>query len=99
MNEHLKKIAKQKYKRFVALHRYLNERYGHSIVVRMSFFFFGFVLVIVGIVLLFIPGPGILFIVILFSITSLIFKSIAILLDKLERKVVAFYRLLKRRRK
>jgi len=85
-------ITKPSGRRFLYAYSKINQSINHSIFLKISLSVIGIGLVFIGIISLFTPGPGILLILIGGALLSVVSKRIAILLDRLEKRVKALYK-------
>lgn len=94
MNKHKKSkhlfyefFKKKPGRRFLHLYSKVNHSINENIFIRIILFALGLGFVLIGIVLLFIPGPGILTILVGAALLCVISKKIAFFFDKLEKKI------------
>lgn len=96
MKQKPKKSRKRKFVRFKNAHHKMRERLGDSHIVKVILAAIGAVFVLLGFIMLFIPGPGILFIIIGFIFLSALSHRLAHYFDSLEKRIIHW---LKDRRK
>ncbi|OGT47276.1 MAG: hypothetical protein A3F17_08445 [Gammaproteobacteria bacterium RIFCSPHIGHO2_12_FULL_41_15] len=85
LKDDIKKIMQQKSgRRFRYAHLYLKKRWGNHFVLKLILGLLSILSILIGLILLFIPGPGLLFIAIGFMFIAVISFSVAHWLDKLE---------------
>ena len=84
-----KKVEK---KRFSEWHLYFKEKYGKSYLLNVIAFILGFVFILSGLILLFLPGPGLLFIIVGISMVSIVSKKIAVYFDEVEANMKSFFK-------
>ena len=77
-------------KRFQHYYHLINRRINHNIYIKTVFVLIGIISLLIGIVLLFMPGPGTLFLLLSALLFCLSSKSIAQWLDQFEEKVRAW---------
>lgn len=93
MNKKLKSFKKHhRFKRFRKLHHYFKRKYGKSTTVRLIAIFIGIFFILIGIILLFIPGPGLLFLILGIGLISLSSIKLARFLDKIEFRLHQLYK-------
>lgn len=93
------KAAQKKRKRFSSLYWYFKKTYGQGFWVQLTALFFGVLFLLIGFILLFIPGPGALFIIIGLAMLSLLSKRMAKILDKTEHRIWRYFAERKRHQK
>ena len=74
-------------KRFEHYYFLINRRINHNIYFKIIFTVMGILFLLVGFVLLFMPGPGLLFILLGAVLLCLSSRRIAAYLDRLEEKI------------
>lgn len=73
--------------RFEKLHDRFKQKFGTGHIVKMLALILGILFFLVGVILLFLPGPGLLFIILGLGMMSLLSKKMAHNLDELELKI------------
>ena len=74
-------------KRFHYIYCYVNSWINENIIIKIILVIIGVFLVLAGIILLFIPGPGLLFILIALMLFCVSSSHVAHWLDKIEKKI------------
>lgn len=81
-----------RFKRFRKLHKHFKEKYGKSATIRIVAILIGIIFLLIGFILLFIPGPGLLFLILGIGLISLSSIKFARFLDKIELYLYKLYR-------
>jgi hypothetical protein len=79
-------LDKKAGKRFSFAYTKINRYINNNFLVKIIFFALGICFICLGFLLLFMPGPGLLFILAGSTLLCVSSKKIALLLDKLEKK-------------
>jgi predicted Kef-type K+ transport protein len=88
LKEFFKKALQKKRKhRFLSMYQHFHHYLSENLLIKLSLAFLGSILLGVGIILLFIPGPGILFILLGAGLFCIISKKMVQLMDIVEKKL------------
>jgi Putative transmembrane protein (PGPGW) len=82
-------LKKQSGRRFLYAYHHINDKINRNIWVKIGISIIGLLIIFIGFILLFIPGPGTFFIILGISLLCLVSRKFAMLVDILEKKIRA----------
>jgi predicted PurR-regulated permease PerM len=82
-------LKKQPGRRFLYAYHQINDKINRNIWIKAGISIIGLLMIFIGFILLFIPGPGTLFIILGISLLCLISRKFAAFTDTLEKKIRA----------